>query len=103
MISAIISGVCEYYGVSKENVMSPSRIAKYAHPRQVITYLIYRYKESYNMSLNDIGAVFGQSHATILNSVKVIEDKISVYKNIKSDINKLREDFDRRLMLPIMK
>lgn len=63
---------CEYIDITEEDLQAKSfvRSKKYLIARQVAHYLMRKYT---NASLNYIGKFTGKHHATVLNSVKIID------------------------------
>ncbi|MCL2819658.1 MAG: chromosomal replication initiator protein DnaA [Oscillospiraceae bacterium] len=87
----IIGETAKYYMQTPEDVMGQSRVADTALARQIAMYLI---RKLTNLSLKDIGGVFGRDHTTVLTSVRKIEKKIreendfsGIIRDITSNIN----------------
>jgi chromosomal replication initiator protein len=86
----IIKVVCNYFNVKLYNLKSRKRTKSISLPRNVAIYLL---REKLNISLQEIGEIFGgRDHATILYSIKVIEDKIKKDQEIKEMINTIHKE-----------
>ena len=68
--------ICEYYNVPDEDLDAKVRIREIRYPRQVCHYLLRKHTD---MSLAGIGRfVGGLSHCDVLNSIKVINNALSI-------------------------
>jgi chromosomal replication initiator protein len=66
---------CQAFGVSREELLSPSRAARVAWPRQVAMYLA---REHTDASLPVIGAEFGgRGHTTVLHACRRTAERIA--------------------------
>ena len=75
-IEKIQKTVADYYNITVENLKSDSRKKTYAIPRHIAIYLC---RELTEFSQDEIGAEFGgRDHATVINSVRKIEDNIKL-------------------------
>lgn len=88
-INMIISRVCTYYAVSRDDIMGTSRRADICLPRQIIQYLAYK---NTGLSYPEIGKVFGRDHTTVMNSIKKITDKRGADMKLDTVIRKLEDD-----------
>ena len=69
--------VCNFYGVTKQQLNSKIRTKKIAMPRQIAMYLIRKFLD---LPYKEIGAAFGKrDHSTVINACERVE------KNIKKD------------------
>lgn len=85
----IISGVCKYFSISREDVLGKGRRKETMRPRQIAIYLL---REQTNKSLPEIGKIMGgKDHTTILHSQRKIFDELKTDAALKSDIEKIRE------------
>ncbi len=84
----IITAVCKYYSVTKEEIISGRRKKELVLPRQIAIYLI---REQTTKSLPEIGKIMGgKDHTTIMHSEKKIADLLKIDKSIKESIENLR-------------
>ena len=72
--SLIISQVCKFYSVDESTLRSTLKNRGTAEARQVAVYLM---RKLTNLSTPDIGKELNRDHATILYSVKVVEQKLA--------------------------
>ena len=84
-VDDIIKVVCDYFNVKIYNLKSRKRTKSISFPRNIAIYLL---KKKLNISLQEIGDIFGgRDHATILYSIKVIENKLNTDQELKEIIN----------------
>lgn len=89
---AIIRATSDYFGISPDDLIGPSRVANIARARHIAIYLC---RELTDLSLPKIGKKFGgRDHSTILNSVNKITSKISedpeIFTEVKELTNKIK-------------
>lgn len=78
----------EFYHVSHEELIGPRRTATIAFARHVAVYLANNLCE---MTTPAIGAEFGgRDHSTVLNSLKVVENKMREDRRIYEDVQNLK-------------
>ena len=74
-IERIQAAVCERFGITRDELLSTSRAARLAWPRQVAMYLA---REQTEASLPAIGAAFGgRNHTTVMHAVRRTEQRIA--------------------------
>ena len=86
---SIIRCVCDYYNITKQQLISKNRTANIAIPRHIAVYLI---RKQLDLPYSKIGEEIGKrDHSTIMNSCFMIE------KKIKSDelLKKAIEDIEK--------
>jgi chromosomal replication initiator protein len=93
-IERIQATVCDHFGLDRDELLSASRTARVAWPRQVAMYLAREHTEA---SLPAIGAAFGgRNHTTVLHAVKRTEQRIAddtdAYEAIQAVTARLRAD-----------
>ena len=78
----------KYFQISPSDLLSRKKERKFSHPRQVAIFLTRKYTD---MSLKEIGKAFGNKHhSSIIYSIKSIEEKMKLKREVISDISKLR-------------
>lgn len=87
----IIEETAKYYSIDPSAIKGSSRMKDIVLARQVSIYLI---RSITNLSLPEIGRVFGQHHSTIMHSLEKVEkmmkedrDLSEIIRDIKSNIN----------------
>lgn len=86
-IDTIIKEVSNYFSIKISDIKSEKRVRSIMIPRQVAIYLSRKLTDH---SLVSIGEKFGKKdHATIIHSIKKIEDEIKVKKELKTTVEKL--------------
>ncbi|MDH4358331.1 MAG: chromosomal replication initiator protein DnaA [Candidatus Berkelbacteria bacterium] len=84
----IISAVCKYYSLSRDEILGKGRKKELIRPRQVTIFLI---REKTNKSLPEIGKIMGgKDHTTVLHSERKISDQIKIDNQLKTDIENIR-------------
>ncbi len=89
-IDKVQNVVCEYFNISKELLLSPSRKRQIVQARQIAMYMS---RNLINCSLSTIGAeIGGKDHATVLHACTTVSDLMStdrLFKQYVSDIEKM--------------
>ncbi len=87
--AAIQAAVAGFYELSVSELVSPSREARVAWPRQVAIFLTRRLTSS---SLQSIGQAFGnRNHATITHACKRVADRAASDQDVNSDLQRLTD------------
>ena len=91
-IDSIIENVCAYYNVSVKEVPSRTKRREVANVRQVSMYLARKLTEQ---SLGEIGRAVNRDHATVVHSIKVVEQQLEydpmLRRAVKDIENELRK------------
>jgi len=90
-IDTIIKLICQFYNVTREELVSQSRKKAIAHPRQMGIYLCRKFTDH---SLQLIGKSFRRHHATIFHSVTTIEKKVKGAGLIKKQVEYLCDQIE---------
>ncbi len=86
-IDMIIKEVSVHFSIKASEMKSAKRVKSIMTPRQIAIYLARKLTSS---SLVSIGEKFGgKDHATVIHSIKRIEDEISVKKDLKEIVEKI--------------
>lgn len=90
MINGIVKIVGDYYKLSPDDINIVTRRRKISQPRQICHYFAHKYLHRKKYPLSKIGKIIGgKNHATVLNSVKVIENLIITDKEIRKEITEI--------------
>ncbi len=88
-IQNVLSVVADYYSISTSDLISKKRKRVYLYPRQIAMFLI---KTLYEIPYKRIGSYFsGRDHSTVMHSVEKINNDMQVDRNIKIDVEKLKQ------------
>lgn len=87
IIEKIFSIVSETYSVSVEDMKSSSRSQNISLARNVCMYVMKKCIQ--NITLKEIGSHFGKDHATVLHSVKRVEDTMQTDQIFKNTVNNI--------------
>ena len=87
LVNRIIDEVCSRYGISSEDVKSKKRNENIAGARHVAIYLI---REMTDLSLKEIGNVFGRNHATVLSSIDKVDILIKTKNGYEEEIKSIQ-------------
>ena len=84
----IMQTVCDYYGLTLDDMTGPTRKREITVPRQIAMYLT---REMTGMSLPQIGNVFGgRDHTTVLHSCKTVEGNIQANTDIRAVVEDIK-------------
>ena len=86
MVEKILLHVSKKYGVSIEDIKSKKKTDSIAGARHISIYIIRKLTD---LSLKEIGKIFGRDHSTIISSINKIELNIRTVKNYEGEINML--------------
>ena len=81
--------VCEFYSVSQEDLIGPSRRREIAVPRQIAMFLT---RELTSLSLPQIGALYGnRDHSTVMHACSQINTSVTESDVLASQVSDLRQ------------
>jgi chromosomal replication initiator protein len=87
-IDAIQTAVASRYGLAVSDLLSPSRAARVAWPRQLAIYLAREFTDA---SLHGIGEAFGgRNHATVLHACKRVSDRLASDQQLCRELGELK-------------
>lgn len=85
----IMQTVCDYYGLTTEDITGPTRKREITVPRQIAMFLT---REMTGMSLPQIGGFFGgRDHTTVLHSCKTVEANMKSNTDIKAVVEDIKQ------------
>lgn len=82
----VISNVCEYFDISKKELLSSYRGKEVTEARSIIAFILH---EKLRISSTKTGQAINRDHSTVLYFCKKIKGFIEVDKNYKELINNL--------------
>ncbi len=88
-VDRIIAAVSARYGVSREEIVGSKRNKEIADARHIAIYLIRNITE---MSLPNIGKMFGKDHSTVLSSIQKITKRTHADPLFNAEISDLKKD-----------
>jgi chromosomal replication initiator protein len=84
----IINTVCDFFKVTKEELIGKKKNKEIVEPRQMCIYLI---NEMLNIPLTAIGALFGgRDHTTIMHARDKIGNQVKINPHIKTLVNDIK-------------
>ena len=86
MVEKILLHISKKYGVTVDDIKSKKKTDSVAGARHVAIYIIRKLTD---LSLKEVGKIFGRDHSTVVFSVNKIELNIRTIKNYESEINTL--------------
>lgn len=90
----IIEVVCDYYGVTIDDINSDKRDHSIVHPRQVATWLCRNMTDN---SQKQVGkAVGNRDHSTVISSINKINSEISSDSPTKKEIEDIKSILEKR-------
>lgn len=88
-VNDIKTTICEYYGITKEQLVGNSKVSTIVTPRFIAIYLC---RSMLNLTFEDIGKEFGnRDHSTIMNACLKIERLNKEDKAYNLTINKIQQ------------
>ena len=86
LIEKILTSVSKAYGVPTDQMKSKKRTDTVANARHVAIYLV---KQLTDLTLKEIGAIFGRDYSTVISSVDKVDKNIKTVNNYEAEINRL--------------
>ena len=86
LVEKILGVVSKNLSVSVEDLKSRRKTENISYARHTSIFLI---KQLTDLTLKEIGNIFGRDHSTVLSSINKIEDDIKTKNRVKNEINKL--------------
>ena len=87
-LDAIVETVCNYFNVSKQDLVGKKKNKEIVDPRQICIYLI---TELMDTPLNAIGNYFGgRDHTTIMHARDKITTQVKVNSSLKNTVNDIK-------------
>ena len=93
-IEEIQQACAKKYGVTVDDILSHERIQSLVTPRQLAMYIS---RKLTSKGLQEIAQCFGKKHATIINGVKTITERLSNESELKSELEEILASFGYRL------
>ena len=95
-METIISTVCEYFNITRDQMLSKSRVRQIVQARQIAMYECRNLIQ--NCSLSTIGAELGgKDHATVLHACTTVHDLMSTDKLFRQWV----EDIEGMIVVPV--
>ena len=95
-VDLILEGVCKFYGLSKEEILSRSRKKKIVLARQTLVYLMRKLSQK---TLKEISEILKKEHSTVIYHLKTFERKLEENRAFKMQIDLLIKDLSQELPL----
>ena len=89
MIERILTAVSKHYGISVEDMKSKKRTDNIAKARHVAIYLIKQHTE---LTLKEIGGIFGRDHATVMASIDKVSINMKTVNGYEREIKRLSKE-----------
>lgn len=84
----IFERVCEFFNISAKEIKSKDRHRRLYEPRQIAIFLI---KKNTNLSLGEIGKMFGnRDHTTVIHSANIVKNLLKnneIYRTKFMEVN----------------
>jgi len=95
-IDTVIKTVCEYFNITRDMLLSPTRKRQIVQARQIAMYQCRNLIQ--NCSLSTIGAELGgKDHATVLHACSTVQDLMSTDKLYRQWV----EDIENMIVVPV--
>ena len=86
----IAETVCSHYNIDVDSLYGKSRKREISDARQVVMYLA---KKLTQLSSTNIGLRLSRNHATVLHACKNIEERLSVEKDLREELEAIENEF----------
>ena len=93
-IEEIPQACAKKYGVTIADILSHERIQTLVTPRQLAMYIS---RKLTSKGLQEIATAFGKKHATVINGVKTITERLSTESDLKVELEEILSSFGYRL------
>ena len=87
-IAAIQDAVCGVLGVSRAELLSPSRTERVVRARHLAMYLA---RELTSLSLAQIARAFDRDHTTVMHAVRAIEGRLEPGSDLATTMHQIRD------------
>jgi len=88
-IESVFSTICDYYSVSREELIKKGRKKEISHPRQILMYLLRQELSTPFSSIGDL--LGGRDHTTILHAYEKIQNQKESSRKIKEELSQIKE------------
>jgi len=90
----IMSKVCSFYKIKKEDLKSDSRKKNIAEPRQVCMFLL---KKHTKLNLNEIASLLNKKdHTTVMHGISKIEESLEINDDLKEQISQIKSEIFKK-------
>ncbi len=88
----IAETVCSHYNLDSDLLYGKSRKREISDARQIVMYLA---KKLTQLSSTNIGTRLSRNHATVLHACKTIEERLSIEKELREEIETIENEFKK--------
>lgn len=88
----IAETVCSHYNLDSDLLYGKSRKREISDARQIVMYLA---KKLTQLSSTNIGTRLSRNHATVLHACKTIEERMSIEKELREEIETIENEFKK--------
>ena len=89
----IIASVCEYYNVTREEIMGRSRKRYHAIPRQMAMFF---HREIGKMFFDDIGEIFDRHHSVPIHNYDTVKGLMRIDKQTRKEVEEITALINKR-------
>ena len=87
--ASIIDKTCEFYGITRAEIISQKRSKDIALPRQVAMYFIRTLTDT---SYDEIGKLLGgRDHTTVMSGINKIKDQVAIDSKLSEQVDNIRQ------------
>ena len=84
----VIKVVANHFGVSVQDIQSPSRKQEFVQPRMYFAYLM---RQDVGVSYANIGGFLNRDHCSILHYMRVLYGQMTYHVRVEDTVDELRE------------
>jgi len=90
-IAQMMQYLCDKLRLAYDDVFCKGRQIEKVEPRQMITYILYKGYNEHGLTTANLGYILDIDHATVLNSIKVVENMKDCYPDYERRFTVLME------------
>lgn len=89
LVERILIAVSKAYGIPVEHMKSKKKTDNVASARHIAIYII---KQMTELTLKEVGAIFGRDHSTVISSIDKVDRNIKTVNNYENEINRIMKE-----------
>lgn len=87
--------VCDFYGITPEEICSRTRLNRIVWPRHVGLHFA---RKMTGLSLNEIASVFNiRQHGSVIHALKNVTNAMECYPSVRRDMDKIENHINERM------
>ena len=87
-LEMVTQAVSSFFKLEEDTLFTSSKKREIADARQIVMYLS---KKLIGMSFKNIGTKLGRTHGTVIHACRVVEERLSIDKNLRNSIDSIKQ------------